>query len=68
MEQSELEALARKLDRLIERCHKLETENTGFRQLQEDWQKERAQLMQKNDLARHKIEAMIGRLKALEQH
>lgn len=68
MEQSELEALAAKLDKLIERCHKLETEAAGFRQLQEDWQKERAQLMQKNDLARNKIEAMIGRLRALEQH
>jgi cell division protein ZapB len=68
MEQSELEALATKLDKLIERCHKLETENAGLRQIQDDWQKERAQLMQKNDLARNKIEAMIGRLRALEQH
>ncbi|MAL98242.1 TIGR02449 family protein [Hydrocarboniclastica marina] len=68
MQQPDLEALSRKLDRLIDRCQKLEAENTGLRQLQDDWQKERAQLMQKNDLARSKIEAMIGRLRALEHH
>ncbi len=68
MEQPELEALASKLDRLIERCHKLEQDNAAMRALQDDWNRERAQLMQKNDLAKNKIEAMIGRLRALEQH
>ncbi len=68
MEQSELQALADKLDRLIARCHKLERENAAMRELQEDWQRERAQLTHKNDLAKNKIEAMIGRLRALEQH
>ncbi|SFM64449.1 TIGR02449 family protein [Marinobacter zhejiangensis] len=68
MEQSELQALADKLDRLIERCKKLERDNAAMRELQDDWQRERAQLIQKNDLAKNKIEAMIGRLRALEQH
>lgn len=68
MEQPELQALADKLDRLIERCHKLEQDNASMRELQDDWNRERAQLLQKNDLAKHKIEAMIGRLRALEQH
>ncbi len=68
MEQPELQALADKLDRLIERCQKLEQDNASMRELQDDWNRERAQLMQKNDLAKHKIEAMIGRLRALEQH
>ncbi|SDX31144.1 TIGR02449 family protein [Marinobacter mobilis] len=68
MEQSELQALADKLDRLIERCKKLEQDNVAMRELQDDWQRERAQLIQKNDLAKNKIEAMIGRLRALEQH
>ncbi|MDX1633328.1 MAG: TIGR02449 family protein [Marinobacter sp.] len=68
MEQPELEALANKLDRLIERCRKLEQDNAAMRALQDDWNRERAQLMQKNDLAKNKIEAMIGRLRALEQH
>lgn len=68
MDQSELQALAEKVDRLIARCQKLEQDNTALRQLQDDWNRERAQLMQKNDLARNKIEAMIGRLRSLEQH
>ncbi|MBQ0745249.1 MAG: TIGR02449 family protein [Marinobacter sp.] len=68
MEQSEVQALADKLDKLIEHCQKLEQSNATFRQLQDDWNRERAQLMHKNDLAKNKIEAMIGRLRALEHH
>ena len=68
MEQSEVQALADKLDKLIERCEKLEKDNALLRDLQDDWNRERAQLMHKNDLAKNKIEAMIGRLRALEHH
>ncbi len=68
MDQSELEALAAKVDRVIERNRQLEAENARLRQAQEDWQQERMQLMQKNDMARNKIEAMISRLRALEHH
>ncbi|MBS3803476.1 MAG: TIGR02449 family protein [Oleiphilaceae bacterium] len=68
MEQPELKALAQKLDRLLEHCKKLETDNAAMREMQDDWNRERAQLIQKNDLAKNKIEAMISRLRALEQH
>ncbi len=68
MEQPELQALADKLDRLIERCRELEQDNADMRELQDNWNRERAQLIQKNDLAKTKIEAMIGRLRALEHH
>lgn len=68
MEQSELQAMADKLDRLIERCRKLEQDNAALRELQDDWNRERAQLIQRNDLAKNKIEAMISRLRALEHH
>ena len=68
MEQSEVQALADKLDKLIERCDKLEKDNALLRELQDDWNRERAQLMHKNDLAKNTIEAMIGRLRALEHH
>ena len=68
MEQSELQAMADKLDRLIERCRKLEQDNAAMRKLQDEWNRERAQLIQRNDLARNRIEAMIGRLRALEHH
>lgn len=68
MEQSEVQALAGKLDKLLEHCQKLERDNSTLRELQDDWNRERAQLIQKNDLAKNKVEAMIGRLRALEQH
>lgn len=68
MEQSELEALASRIDQLIERNRQLSAENARLRQAQEEWQQERVQLMQKNDMARHRIEAMITRLRSLEHH
>lgn len=68
MEQSEVQALADKLDKLIARCQKLEQDNAALRELQDSWNRERSQLLHKNDLAKNKIEAMIGRLRALEQH
>ncbi|WP_020410693.1 TIGR02449 family protein [Hahella ganghwensis] len=67
MEVSQLQQLSDKIDRLINKCKQLEADNHALRQLQEEWQQERMQLLQKNDLARSKIEAMISRLKALEQ-
>lgn len=60
-------AIAEKVELLIQRCEQLEADNAAIRAIQDDWQKERLQLIQQNDLARSKIEAMIGRLKALEQ-
>ncbi len=67
MEKSRLSQFSDKVDQLLAYCQKLEADNAALRELQEDWQNERARLLQKNDLARNKIEAMIGRLKALEQ-
>ncbi|AFP32412.1 MULTISPECIES: TIGR02449 family protein [Marinobacter] len=68
MEQPEVQVLADKLDQLLERYGKLELENQALKTRQEDWIRERAQLVHKNDLAKTKLEAMIGRLRALEQH
>ena len=67
MDNSRLSQFSAKVDQLLAHCEKLEADNAALRDLQEDWQNERARLLQKNDLARNKIEAMIGRLKALEQ-
>jgi cell division protein ZapB len=68
MEQPEVQVLADKLDQLLERYGKLELENQALKSRQEDWVRERVQLLHKNDLAKTKLEAMIGRLRALEQH
>ncbi len=67
MEVYQLQQLNEKVDRLIQKCRQLEADNTRLRQVQDDWQKERMTLLQKNDLARTKVEAMILRLKSLEQ-
>ena len=68
MEQSEVQALADKLDKLIERCDKLEKDNAMLRELQDDWNRERTQLMQQNDIANNKIKAMNGPLRAPANH
>ena len=68
MEQPDVQVLADKLDQLLERYSKLELENQALKSRQEDWVRERVQLLHKNDLAKTKLEAMIGRLRALEQH
>ncbi len=68
MAEAKFIALSDKVDQLIKHCKQLEQDNAALRDLQNNWNQERSQLMQKNDLARNKVEAMIGRLKALEQH
>jgi cell division protein ZapB len=68
MAEAKFRALSGKIDLLIKHCEQLEHDNAALRDIQNNWNQERSQLLQKNDLARNKIEAMIGRLKALEQH
>lgn len=68
MAEAKFRALSNKIDLLIKHCEQLERDNSALRDVQNNWNQERSQLLQKNDLARNKIEAMIGRLKALEQH
>ncbi len=68
MEESRLKSVSEKIEQLVNYCRKLEADNAALREKQEEWLNERNRLMQKNDLARNKIEAMIGRLKTLEQH
>lgn len=67
MEPSSIERLSNKVEQLLEYCGKLEQDNASLRSLENEWRAERTKLLEKNDLARNKIEAMIGRLKSLEQ-
>ncbi|WP_439134377.1 TIGR02449 family protein [Pseudomaricurvus sp.] len=67
-------ALEEKLDQLIELCGRLNEENGQLRQevnaskvRESDWQVERARLVEKNELAKNRVEAMISRLKSLEE-
>ena len=54
-----------KLDRLIELCHQLKQENQALREREAGLLGERSQLIEKNEMARQKIETMINRLRNL---
>ena len=61
-----LENLEDKLDELIALCAALDKENKALRRRENEWLKERRNLMMKNETARRKGEAMISRLKSME--
>lgn len=60
--------IAAKVDRLVDLCRRLGEENRSLRQSQEQLAGERASLMARNEQARTRVEAMISRLKSLEQN
>lgn len=66
MEQPEITTLIDKVDRLIDLCDQLQLQNRQLLAQERNWREERLQLIEKNDLARQKVEAMILRLKSLE--
>jgi cell division protein ZapB len=66
--QYELAALSQQLDRLLEHVHRLSEENRSLRHSQEQLASERAGLLARNEQARSRVEAMIQRLKALENN
>ena len=63
----ELKDLEDKIDELIQVCDDLERNKIVMRADQEKWAQERTRLLEKNELAKNKVEAMIMRLKSLEQ-
>jgi cell division protein ZapB len=66
MAATDLESLEQKINELIDLCQLLARENRALRTQQSNWSTERARLIEKNELAKTKVEAMISRLKALE--
>lgn len=67
MFESELKRLEKRVDALVEVCDQLQSENHSLKQRQDTLTAERATLLQKNEQVRARVEAMIGRLKAMEQ-
>lgn len=63
----ELKRLEKRLDELVAICKKLQEENESLRVRQDSLTAERATLLQKNEQVRGRVEAMITRLKAMEQ-
>lgn len=67
MSEQHLTILEQKVDQLLAYCDQLEQDNKRLRQQEQELKQERLQMIQLNDQTRHKVEAMIQRLKALEQ-
>ena len=65
---SELDQITLRVERLAAMCRQLGEENRILRQSQDQLATERAQILARNEQARSRVEAMIGRLKSLEQH
>lgn len=63
----ELKRLEKRVDALVQVCDQLQDENRSLKQRQDTLTAERATLLQKNEQVRARVEAMIGRLKAMEQ-
>lgn len=64
----QLRRLELRVEILLAQCARLQEENQVLRTSQESLVAERASLLEKTATARARVEAMIGRLRALEQH
>ena len=65
MSDSLLQQVESKMDELILICTRLEKENSDLRSQRDKWSEEKARLVEKNALARKRVEAMISQLKSL---
>jgi cell division protein ZapB len=63
---SELQRLEQRIEELLASIEHLREENRALRLRQENLSGERALLVQKNEQARAKVEAIISRLRTLE--
>ena len=63
----DLETLERQVNELIRICDRLREENASLRASREHLVSERADLIEKTELARSKVEAMVERLKSMEE-
>jgi len=66
MSEMDYKALEFKINQLIDLCRTLDAQNKTLMQEKTTWKAERARIVQQKDEARSKVEAMITRLKAME--
>lgn len=64
--ETDLSHLEQRIDELIDTVGMLTNENTSLRQQKDKLSTERSQLIEKTEMARSRVEAMISRLKSLE--
>lgn len=67
MSQADLQKLEVQLDQLLSQFQRLKSENAQLRAKAAELTAERSRLLEKNELAAHKVEAMLTRLRGLEQ-
>ncbi|EKN44194.1 MULTISPECIES: TIGR02449 family protein [Pseudomonas] len=67
MEDTDLQALMKRVELLLRHAEQLKSQNALLLAQEKSWREERAHLIEKNEIARQKVESMISRLKALEQ-
>ena len=65
--EGDLKRLEDRLDDLVKICNQLQSENKSLKEKQETLSRERATMVQKNEEVRARVEAMIVRLKSMEQ-
>jgi cell division protein ZapB len=64
--EDDLRQLEQRIDELIDTVGLLKNENTSLRQQKDKLVTERSQLIEKTEMARSRVEAMISRLRSLE--
>ncbi|HEC73597.1 MAG TPA: TIGR02449 family protein [Methylophaga aminisulfidivorans] len=66
MEKNAIQQLEQHVDELLRASRRLREENLLLRSQQAAWLAERAQLVEKTDVARNRIEKMVSRLRELD--
>ncbi|MDX1573912.1 MAG: TIGR02449 family protein [Methylophaga sp.] len=67
MDKTPIQQLEQQVDQLLRAGRRLREENLLLRSQQAAWLSERAQLIEKTDIARGRIEKMVSRLKQLDE-
>jgi cell division protein ZapB len=65
--ESQLQRLEQRIEELMLACERLKEENLALRSQQQALAVQRASLINKRDMARSRVEAMINRLKSMER-
>ncbi|WP_297808357.1 TIGR02449 family protein [uncultured Methylophaga sp.] len=66
MDKNAIQQLEQQVDELLRTSRRLREENMLLKSQQAAWLSERAQLIEKTDVARNRIEKMVSRLKELD--
>ena len=68
MSEQTLQPLESKIDELIAFCAHLQQENKTLKDRESNLLTERTELIEKNHVARQKVESIISRLKAMQEN